>query len=156
MKDVLMSIKPSWCLCIAIGAKTVELRKNRPRLKTPFKVYIYCTKSSKKGGCVRAHKGGWQRMDGSIIGEFICDEIKFVSAKTWIVREDIERRTAGSCLTFEQIVEYAGWRKAATFMDRKNLYAWHISNLKIYDEPKKLKKPPQNWCYVDSERMIYE
>lgn len=101
MKDVLISIKPSWCLCIAIGAKTVELRKNRPRLKTPFKVYIYCTKSSKKGGCVRAHKGGWQRMDGSIIGEFICDEIKFVSAKTWIVREDIERRTAGSCLTFE-------------------------------------------------------
>lgn len=48
MKDVLISIKPSWCLCIAIGAKTVELRKNRPRLKTPFKVYIYCTKSSKK------------------------------------------------------------------------------------------------------------
>lgn len=48
MKDVLISIKPSWCLYIAIGAKTVELRKNRPRLKTPFKVYIYCTKSSKK------------------------------------------------------------------------------------------------------------
>lgn len=52
MKDVLISIKPSWCLCIAIGAKPVELRKNRPRLKTPFKtpfkVYIYCTKSSKK------------------------------------------------------------------------------------------------------------
>lgn len=52
MKDVLISIKPSWCLCIAIGAKTVELRKNRPRLKTPFKVYIYCTKSSKKKAAV--------------------------------------------------------------------------------------------------------
>ena len=47
------------------------------------------------------------------------------------------------------------------------LYGWHISNLKIYDDPKQLsefkgvrktkfgyapveiKRPPQSWCYVE-------
>ena len=38
----------------------------------------------------------------------------------------------------ETITKYAGWRKATSFMDRKDLYAWHISDLKIYDQPKSL------------------
>lgn len=43
-KAVLMSTQPKWCELIANGKKTVEVRKTRPKLKTPFKVYIYCTK----------------------------------------------------------------------------------------------------------------
>ena len=44
MKSVLISIKPKWCELIANGKKTIEVRKTQPRLNTPFKVYIYCTK----------------------------------------------------------------------------------------------------------------
>ena len=44
-KAVLISIKPKWCELIASGKKTVEVRKTNPKLDTPFKCYIYCTKA---------------------------------------------------------------------------------------------------------------
>lgn len=46
MKSVLISIQPKWCELIANGKKTVEVRKTRPKLETPFKGYIYCTSSN--------------------------------------------------------------------------------------------------------------
>lgn len=100
-KAVLISIRPEWCEKILNGEKTVEIRKNRPSLKMPFKCYIYCTKPV-----------------GNVIGEFTCDKIRFYFGKSWLVKEDIEDVTAGSCLSLEQVKEYAGWRKATSFMDR--------------------------------------
>ena len=44
MKAVLISINPLWCELIGNGEKTIEVRKNRPKLKTPFKVFIYSVK----------------------------------------------------------------------------------------------------------------
>ena len=49
MKAVLISINPLWCELIGNGEKTIEVRKNRPKLKTPFKVFIYCTKAKTDG-----------------------------------------------------------------------------------------------------------
>ena len=43
-KAVLISIQPKWCKLIANGKKTIEIRKSRPKLATPFKCYIYCTR----------------------------------------------------------------------------------------------------------------
>ena len=42
-KSVLISIRPKWCEKIVNGEKTIEVRKTRPKLQTPFKCYIYCT-----------------------------------------------------------------------------------------------------------------
>ena len=57
MKAVLISINPLWCELIGNGEKTIEVRKNRPKLKTPFKVFIYCTKAKTDGEfIVRADK----------------------------------------------------------------------------------------------------
>ena len=44
MQSVLISIRPQYCELIASGKKTIEVRKTRPKLETPFKCYIYCTK----------------------------------------------------------------------------------------------------------------
>ena len=44
MKSVMLSIKPKWLDKIANGEKTIEVRKSRPKIETPFKCYIYCTK----------------------------------------------------------------------------------------------------------------
>ena len=44
MKAVLLSVKPKWCEMFASGKKTIEVRKTAPKLETPFKVYVYCTK----------------------------------------------------------------------------------------------------------------
>ena len=56
MKAILISIKPEWCDKIFSGEKTVEVRKVAPKLKPPFKVYVYQTK------------------EGKVVGEFVYDE----------------------------------------------------------------------------------
>lgn len=52
MKAVLLSIKPKFCELIASGKKTIEVRKSAPKLKPPFKCFIYCTKSDLHRGLV--------------------------------------------------------------------------------------------------------
>lgn len=42
-KAVMLSIRPKWVEKIANGEKTIEVRKTKPKLDTPFKCYIYCT-----------------------------------------------------------------------------------------------------------------
>ena len=44
MQAIMISIHPKWCELIASGKKTVEVRKTRPKIETPFKCYIYETK----------------------------------------------------------------------------------------------------------------
>ena len=80
MKAVLISIQPKWGEKIANGEKTIEVRKSRPKLETPFKVYIYCTNSRsnifylEKEACngKNAITGVGNR---KVIGEFVCDGI---------------------------------------------------------------------------------
>lgn len=37
-KAVLLSIQPRWCGLITNGKKTIEVRKTRPKIDTPFKM----------------------------------------------------------------------------------------------------------------------
>lgn len=98
-KAVLISIRPNWCDLIVRRKKTIEVRKTRPKLETPFKVYIYCTKAPQH--LITIFKDGEEIEDGEIhhgkpvflkcdkylpdsicgktqmvIGEFICDCIE--------------------------------------------------------------------------------
>lgn len=128
---VLISIKPKWCDKIASGEKTIEVRKTRPKLETPFKCYIYCTKPAYPHedfiftdggeGEIRGFYGG-----GKVIGEFVCDAI-WMLAPVCHAPDDVDVESL-SQLTTEQIVKYL----------RGKGYGWHISDLKIYDEPKEL------------------
>lgn len=134
-KAVLISIHPEWCEEIILGKKTMEVRKNRPTLDVPFKAYIYCTKAPK--GWLRAVPGhGWQQLDGKVIGEFVCDDVRRIGPEYCIIKEDIESAITGSCLTVQQVRNYAGWKPGTSYADLKDLYSWHISDLKIYDQPK--------------------
>lgn len=142
MKAVLLSIRPEWCNLIILGKKTFEVRRTKPgNLKTPFKCYVYCTKSKSKIGWLLIAPGkGWQRLDGSVIGEFTCDKIdKLVHVGTmmdiniltldgWYKPADALLQAA--CLTEETAKKY---------LQGRNGYGWHISGLKIYDKPVRLK-----------------
>ena len=141
-KAVLLSIRPEWCSRIFSGWKTVEIRKTRPvSLKEPFKCYIYCTKGT-KFFCWKAvdhlyfddrpHKIFDRRADGMVVGEFICDDIRRIGPEYCVVKEDIESAISGSCLTVPQVKDYAGWKSGMSYADLKDLYGWHISELKIY------------------------
>ena len=131
MKSVLISIQPKWVEKIASGKKTIEVRKSKPKLETPFKCYIYETKGKQVEHCDGCDVTYYGR--GKVIGEFVCDKIyKFAGrwfgdytrpfgTEAMILRE--------SCLTLDELTNY---------LSLKDGYGWHISDLKIYDKPKEL------------------
>ena len=147
MKSVLISIQPGWCKLIALGQKTVEIRKTKPKLETPFKCYIYCTKGGRGYGLCKDEFGvgllhktnreiapryNLEIIDGKVIGEFLCDNIYDITPKTpskyecgWNVYEDHSR------LTFDEMRGYLGDKAG---------YGWHITDLVIYDKPKELRE----------------
>lgn len=173
MRAVLISIRPEWVAKILNGQKTLELRKTRPKLETPFKVYIYCTNPknimlwnarSYIYADDHSHNAFDRCWNGSVVGEFICNNITEDT-----MGENCDILCVNGCMGLDQIKSYGG---------NKKLYGWHISDLKIYDMPKELgefsppfencigkvcdefgcascengghiKRPPQNWCYVE-------
>ena len=170
MKSVLISIQPKWVEKIASDKKTIEVRKSRPKIETPFKCYIYETKGKQVEHCDGCDVTYYGR--GKVIGEFICDHIYEIDcaqdfrSNRWLLKE--------SCLKTKDIEEYLAPKWFG--------YAWHISDLKIYDKSKELSefyikcekgnclkcdwereydvcackyekpitRPPQSWCYVES------
>ena len=137
MKSVLISIQPKWYELIASGKKTVEVRKTKPKLETPFKVYIYCTKdeplyrSGEKFWCKTAGEFG----NGKVIGAFVCDKIyEGILRKT----EFIDSVNIGYDKTCVPIDELAKYLDAYGICGEFNFYGWHISDLVIYDKPREL------------------
>jgi predicted transcriptional regulator len=178
-KAVLISIRPKWVEKIANGEKTIEVRKTRPKLDTPFKCYIYCTRDKHLAfmqnqtgtnliACMDVDAAipvGGAIGNGKVIGELTCDRI-YELAPLNHAPDDVEQQ---SCLTREEIVNYL----------KGTGYGWHISDLVIYDTPhdlgeferphecnecdekwasecntcyekNKIKRPPQSWCYVEA------
>lgn len=99
-KAILLSIQPKWCGLIANGKKTIEVRKTRPKIETPFKCYIYQSKS--KDQLMDVMKDGDENYgviyhgkpvfiktsskysnpcEQKVIGEFICDSISEYEAE---------------------------------------------------------------------------
>lgn len=151
MKSVLISIHPKWCDLIASGKKTIEVRKTRPKIETPFKCYIYCTmgevllleghrtKATKNtfwlGKPINNISPGRYVGNGAVIGEFVCDcmtPLYNVCTDDWrLLRgglHEIEKQLVGMAfLTEGELHEYASGQYC---------FAWHISDLKIYDKPR--------------------
>ena len=163
-KAVLISIQPKWCKLIASGKKTVEVRKTKPKLETPFKVYIYCTKDNTDIVPSRIwwkmDKTGFQHiLNGMVIGEFVCDEIFPIRVfENGSIQDYVCHSMGRSCVPYDDIANYIGYDRTG--------YGWHISNLVIYDKPRELQdftrivgkwwltrervtRPPQSWCYVE-------
>lgn len=180
---VLYSIRPKWVKKILNKEKRWEIRKDCPsRLKPPFTALIYCSYGSYNpnkwqgkysGDCLVLKNKGV--INGKVVGEFTCDKIEkivFTGNSYFIAGKDkayTNKVANESCLDFDDLVNYLG---------DKGGYALHISDLKIYDEPKKLsefskvclyyddcenckhksenckewreiKRPPQSWRYIE-------
>lgn len=170
-RAVMLSIRPKWVEKIANGEKTIEVRKTKPKLETPFKCYIYRT----KGTVPHIINDKWVQMEvgGTVVGEFTCDAITRVNiCGFWDDSgKQLDNRLKETCLTSKEFLDYLG---------EKVGYGWHISDLRIYDTPKELSefktlcrvdadccacpyynytkmdcdgrvigRPPQSWCYVD-------
>lgn len=185
--EILLSIQPRWCTLISLGEKTMEIRKTKPKIEAPFKVYIYCTSIKNILGreylSLNAATDGkifdWHR---KVIGEFTCDSIceleAEISSKRATAYESIflrkqsedydeygdyryslvaENGDEDNWLMYQSCVD---WNELRKYLSNKNrdFYGWHISDLVIYDKPKKLgefglTRPPQSWCYVQEEKL---
>ena len=215
MKSVLISIQPKWCELIASSKKTIEVRKTKPKIETPFKCYIYMTKDK----WYKDYKNKCHYGNGKVIGEFVCDRVQpfeseFVDDDCYEFVASLDYDEYGdatgfiewsndmdipyehndlykkSCVSYEDLKKYIG-------LGINEFYAWHISELVIYDKPKELsefvvegdcscngcnkckwfdkgngynveddcrlpyeydfksvrplKRPPQSWCYVETQ-----
>lgn len=166
-RSVLISIRPQWCEKIANGIKTIEVRKTRPKLETPFKCYIYCTNTTPYlvwGDVFRGnweteftHLTGYNRKDaeriwdvfnGRVMGEFVCDSI-FAIETNFEVHDEIAGSPVEAWLEWNDAPD--GYEspediEKATCLSLGDIasytkgsgYGWHISNLEIYDTPKEL------------------
>ena len=138
-KAVMISIRPQWCEKIASGKKAIEVRKTRPKLQTPFKCYIYCTRDKHLAfmqnqtgtnliACMDVDAAipvGGAIGNGKVIGEFTCADIYEIDPTKTIGAGFAE----DSCVSSRDIHEYLGGQTG---------YGWHISDLKIYDKPKRI------------------
>lgn len=176
MKSVMLSIQPKWCELIVNGSKTIEIRKTRPKLETPFKCYIYQTKKQKLWDVVlkgekdwydtaeksRFYKMPYNPLQGKVIGEFICDEIKAIQSRGVNHNYDYCYESLNIFGNDDIAIEINAIKKSCIPKGELNkygenkhcLYAWHISNLKIYEEPKNLSDftngkelPYDDWLY---------
>lgn len=153
---VLLSVRPRWCEFIAHYGKTIEVRKTKPKIPTPFTCYIYCTRD-KNGwlGCIdnetkrigrmsplnieTGKRLGIESVSGKVIGEFVCDQIIDID---WGIEEgvyfDAEWQDGfapngegdnPTCLSFVELADY---------LTENEGFGWHISDLVIYDRPLEL------------------
>lgn len=178
MRSVMLSIKPKYCELIVSGKKTIEVRKTRPKIETPFKCLIYECKGKEVSKIIDIPKEqGGGVLDyyeyegcGKVIGEFMCDKI--YQYTTCDIKDGVdisdEDMTRLSCLTKGEIKDYE------LSPSKFGIFGWHISDLVIYDKPKVLskftnkssqftfskdgalvykglKRPPQSWCYVEEK-----
>lgn len=161
-KAILKSIEPKVVEEIVNGGKKILVSKTAPKLKPPFKVYVYCTNGSmlrdfrneknfdlknkfvlhsEKSNNVLASSIPF--LNRKVVAEITCDRIKEYDTNDlgWYFY-DLE-----TCFLCDEI---AGYGKG------KSVYDWHISNLKVYDIPKSLyefTKPCPEMSNIDHEEI---
>ena len=160
MKAILMSIKPEWCDKIFSGEKTIEVRKVAPKLKPPFKVYVYQTKNRRGNKVVNevldAVYGG-----GKVIGEFVCDGVEHgwrscvsngiitsIKSKKILYIDDPKRYD-----TPKELWEFTPWcEKSRIAYDNLELCC-DCPNAAFGDDGTwygcRVTRPPRSWCYVE-------
>lgn len=173
MKAVLISIRPKWCELVASGKKMVEVRKTKPKIETPFKVYIYETQGRTETPFVDEEGHHIFKGRGQVIGEFVCRRIDTYpyNKNGYGIAEEHLLCTL-SCIEEKELYHYLQGSKP---------YAWNISDLVIYGKPRSIgefckpcdpdpqcdcqycmthgrspsmtiKRAPQSWCYVEERR----
>ena len=154
MKSVLISIQPYWVFLIIARKmgwnipqnKSVEIRKTCPKEKTwNKKAIIYCAQDKKSFYSIpKEYQGSMRPLLGKVVGEFLCDDLFTIGANAY-GHEYIERV---SCLSHKELENYQG--------EKTFIWGWHISDLKIYDEPKELKRFGKFECeYCGSKKECF-
>lgn len=128
---VLASLKPYYYYLIGEKIKTLEIRKSDFK-NLPQDVLFYMSKDEKSFAKIpKEFQEKYRKHFGKVGIEFICDNVERfdVPYPAWdkAYLNDILKN---SCLTYTDLHSYIGSGNSG--------YGWHISNLKVYGEPKEL------------------
>ena len=141
MKTIMISNNPKSAEQIMNGKKKIEVREFY--IEPPFKVVNYVTQGDKNNIFWqsklyryiddRSHNLYDYPLNGKVAFEYVVNDIEKFT--TDCVYPELIAIAEKACLSQKEILNYS---------KGKTLYAWHISDLKIYDKPKELnnfKKP---------------
>lgn len=160
MKKVLISIHPKWCKLIFSGEKTIEVRKTAPKLETPFKVYVYCTKERmtrvpsmyaylhKNEPRACAEYGTietWGEIGDVIVNPHLASKhVSFGMHGKVIGSFVCDRITNIHCYSdtkdtsiYEPKTCLTG-EEICKYLNYEDGYGWHITELKLFDKPREL------------------
>lgn len=166
MKAVIKSLSPRICEKVVKGDCTILVSKTAPKCKEPFKCYIYATKAKKwfrSGIIITSNELLWlssgkikmcdgfelwagedhQCVNGKVIGEFICDKIiewQYDKGYQYYVEYPDDCTSYFPYLKCHSEATGLKCSEIEELGKGKPLYGWHISDLKIYDKPKELRK----------------
>ena len=161
--------------------KTVEIRKSCPKNDNWNKTAkIYCTKDKKSLSQIpKEYRPLMERLLGKVVGEFVCDEINsgflispwgdFIQKQTCLTYEEIQNYGKDKPLFYwhiSNLVIYDKPKELSEFYTKCNegcedcdFWKSVRVNADEYDMEcsssiyghRPLKRPPQSWCYVESE-----
>lgn len=137
---VLASLKPYYYYLIGEKIKTLEIRKSDLK-NLPQDVLFYMSKDEKSFAKIpKEFQEKYRKHFGKVGIEFTCDKSicldYYPQDYTGMPGKFSEMICKESCLSYNEIMAYK---------KEKLAYGWHISNLKVYGEPKELsefKTPP--------------
>ena len=162
MKAVMLSLRPQWCEKIFNGSKSIEVRKSRPSLDMPFKVYVYMTKPKpylstiiRDGDNIYGdiyhgktlfiksdrhyYNRDYQTMEQRVIGSFLCDRITCCQAYCGESGEKhltnlFRDEVKRTCLTEHEMFDYivGKGKKEGTG------WLWNITEPTLFDKPRGL------------------
>ena len=162
---LLIPIQPQHVQNILNAKKWIEIRKTRPKLQLPFRMYIYCTQdqswplcytdvASDVFKCTNISHPEWN-LNGMIVGDCIVTEIRTYTwdeiNQCYDISDDDLRDT---CLSQDQLFDYGRG---------KPLYGYHFSSVARYQTPLPLTAAwkytlnnthtvthaPQTWMYIE-------
>ena len=160
-KVIILSVQPQWLHKILTRKKTIEIRKSTPKdCELPIDVYLYCTNSKPflmvgrnvnktyldNGGKESVYSPNHNYIGNKrIVAKFTLNKVEKIKLEyvdhpelgygvnencgddwyEWESDDLLEK----CCLTYDELYIYG---------HHKDLYAWHIDNLQIFDKPMEL------------------
>lgn len=165
---ILASIKPYYYYLIAEEKKKIEVRKTALK-NLPQDIAFYMSKDEKSFAKIpKEFQEKYREHFGKVGMKVVCDKVdayNFHEGLTEFNSMGLPLRIYGSYLIFADDYKSMclSYDEVKSYGNRKIIYGWHISDLKIYDKPRELSefgkvgfghevplhRPPQSYMYVE-------
>jgi len=145
MTKIIKSYKPDKLAKILNGEIIIDIAKTFPK-ELPCEVFMYCAKKeslkriSGNGFILVRFIGAYKELNGLVVGKFTVEKVDVIEYETI---EDYSGDIEDVCMNnqeYEKLCKnaYLDYEEMNAYSNGGNLLALHITNLVIFDEPKKL------------------